>query len=45
MGLSPSPRSEFDTAAADPSVRIRVIHGDATTRLDRTLRLSELQVR
>jgi alkaline phosphatase D len=36
---------EFDTAAADPSVRIKIIHGDATTRLDRTVRLSELQIR
>ena len=35
---------EFDTTARDPSVRIKIIHGDATTRLDRTLRLSELQV-
>ncbi len=36
---------EFDTTQADPSLRIKIIHGDATTRLDRTVRLSELQVR
>jgi alkaline phosphatase D len=36
---------EFDTTEKDPSLRIKIIHGDATTRLDRTLRLSELQVR
>jgi alkaline phosphatase D len=36
---------EFDTTVADPTVRIQIIHGDATTRLDRTLRLSEMQVK
>lgn len=36
---------EFDTTVADPTVRIQIIHGDATTRLDRTLTLSELQVK
>ncbi len=36
---------EFDTTASDPTVRVRIIHGDATTRLDRTLKLSQLQVR
>jgi alkaline phosphatase D len=36
---------EFDTTDADPSLRIKIIHGDATTRLDRTLRLSELKAR
>ena len=35
---------EFDTTSADPTVRIRIIHGDATTHLDRTLKLSDLQV-
>ena len=35
---------EFDTTARDPSVRVKIIHGDDTTRLDRTLKLSELQV-
>lgn len=35
---------EFDTARPDPAVRIRIIHGDATTQFDRTLKLSQLQV-
>jgi alkaline phosphatase D len=35
---------EFDTTLADPTVRIRIIHGDATARADRTLKLSELEV-
>jgi alkaline phosphatase D len=34
---------EFDTTVADPTIRIKIIHGDATTRQDRTLKLSELQ--
>ncbi len=36
---------EFDTTVSDPSLRIRIIHGDATTPLDKIIRLSELQVR
>ncbi len=36
---------EFDTTQSDPSVRVKIIHGDATTRLDRTFRLSEMQIR
>ncbi len=35
---------EFDTAQRDPTIRIKIVHGDATTRLDKTLKLSELQV-
>lgn len=35
---------DFDTTLLDPIVRLRIIHGDATTRLDRTVRLSELRV-
>jgi len=35
---------EFDTTAADPTVRARIIHGDATVRDDRTWKRSELQV-
>jgi alkaline phosphatase D len=35
---------QFDTTQSDPTVRIKITHGDATVPLDRTLKLSELQV-
>ncbi len=34
---------EFDTTAADPTVRIRIRHGNGVTTVDRVLKLSELQ--
>jgi alkaline phosphatase D len=34
----------FDTTRRDPTVRVRIVHGDATVALDRTIRASELQV-
>ncbi|MHC5024087.1 MAG: alkaline phosphatase D family protein [Planctomycetota bacterium] len=34
----------FDTTLRDPTVRVRIIHGDDTVRTDRTIRASELQV-
>lgn len=33
---------DFDTTIADPSLRVRIIHGDGTTRDDRTWKLSQL---
>ncbi len=33
---------DFDTTLADPSVRVRIVHGDGTVRDDRTWRLSRL---
>ena len=33
----------IDTAAPDPQVRVRIIHGDATIRDDKVIRLSELK--
>jgi alkaline phosphatase D len=33
---------DFDTAAEDPTVRVRIVWGDGTVRDDRTWRLSEL---
>ncbi len=35
---------EFDTTLPDPTARLRIIHGDATVRYDRTVRLSELKI-
>ena len=34
----------FDTTIADPTIRVEIIHGDATVRLEHTIRHSELQV-
>ena len=36
---------EFDTTLDDPTVRIVIIHGDATVRYDQTVRRSQLQTR
>lgn len=33
---------DFDTTLADPTMRVRVIHGDGTTRADQTWKLSTL---
>lgn len=33
---------DFDTAAEDPTVRVRIVWGDGTVRMDRTWKLSEL---
>ena len=33
---------DFDTTLADPTMRVRIIHGDGTVRDDRTWRLSSL---
>jgi alkaline phosphatase D len=33
---------DFDTTMKDPTVRVRIIHGDGTVRDDRTWRLSQL---
>jgi alkaline phosphatase D len=33
---------DFDTAAADPTVRVRIVHGDGETHEDKTWKLSEL---
>jgi len=35
---------DFDTTLADPSMRIRIIHGDGTLRNDKRWTLSQLQV-
>jgi len=35
---------EFDTTVSDPTIRVKITHGDATVPLDRTLKLSELQI-
>jgi alkaline phosphatase D len=36
---------EFDTTEPDPSVLVKIMHGDATTRLEKRILLSELQAR
>jgi len=36
---------QFDTTLADPTIRVEIIHGDATVRLEHTIRHSELQVK
>lgn len=36
---------DFDTQAADPAVRVRIIHGDGKTHDDKTWKLSGLQVK
>lgn len=36
---------DFDTQAADPTVRVRIIHGDGKSHADKTWKLSELQVK
>ena len=36
---------EFDTTRDDPTVRVRIIHGDTTVPLDRTIPLSRLQLK
>jgi len=36
---------DFDTEAADPTVRVRIIHGDGKAHDDKTWKLSELQVK
>ncbi|HUF61883.1 MAG TPA: alkaline phosphatase D family protein [Verrucomicrobiales bacterium] len=33
---------DFDTLAGDPTVRVRIVHGDGTVRDDRSWRLSQL---
>ena len=33
---------DFDTTIADPSLRVRILHGDGTTRDERTWTLSQL---
>jgi alkaline phosphatase D len=33
---------DFDTTIADPSLRVRIVYGDGTTRDDRTWKLSQL---
>ena len=35
---------EFDTTLTDPTVRVRIIHGDATVRHDQMIQLSQLQI-
>lgn len=36
---------EFDTTLSDPTITIKIIHGDATTRLLHTVKLSEMRVK
>lgn len=36
---------DFDTQAADPTVRVRIIHGDGKAHDDKTWKLSDLQVK
>ena len=36
---------DFDTQADDPTVRVRIIHGDGKTHDDKTWKLSDLQVK
>ncbi|MGB1128614.1 MAG: hypothetical protein ACPG4K_01090, partial [Haloferula sp.] len=33
---------DFDTEQADPSMRVRIVHGDGTVREDRAWNLSQL---
>lgn len=36
---------DFDTTADDPTMRVRIIHGDGKTHVDQTWKLSDLQVK
>lgn len=36
---------DFDTTADDPTMRVRIVHGDGTARDDKTWKLSQLQVK
>ena len=36
---------DFDTTTADPTARVRIVHGDGTVQKDRTWKLSELSAK
>ena len=36
---------DFDTTVEDPSMRVRIVHGDGTVRDDKIWKLSQLQVK
>jgi len=36
---------DFDTTLEDPSLRVRIVHGDGTVKKDKIWKLSQLQVK
>ena len=40
-----SAKNIIETFLADPTIRVEIIHGDATVRLEHTIRHSELRVK